>query len=234
MSTRYPPQPTWAVSALLSAVWVASGESPEAIATRLDALVGRLTAHLAIARWRTSKDQPWEGSQDVLAGLVRLHVVRDDRGKPEPESGYVCTVSGRGGRADVDMRVVAGAITAGRRLPSHRLTVEVRQAVMGGLTSQTADKLCGAVVETWQPATVSLSDSPVRRLARRANWKIDVGYRLWLSGRIGAINQVADGLTAVPLGGGTLVSAPDDWPAERVVASMTETLAANNLDEIPH
>jgi hypothetical protein len=31
-----------------------------------------------------------------------------------------------------------------------------------------------------------------------------------------------------------LISAPDDWSAERVVAAMTETLAANGLDEVPH
>lgn len=31
-----------------------------------------------------------------------------------------------------------------------------------------------------------------------------------------------------------MISAPDDWPTDRVVAAMTETLSANDLDEIPH
>ncbi|WP_235678735.1 hypothetical protein [Mycolicibacterium aubagnense] len=79
-----------------------------------------------------------------------------------------------------------------------------------------------------------LSDNPVRQLARRGNWKISVGYRTWISCEVGAVNQVADGLTATELAGGILISAPDDWSAARVVAAMMETLAANELDEVPH
>ena len=33
---------------------------------------------------------------------------------------------------------------------------------------------------------------------------------------------------------GWITQWPDDWAAERVVAAMTETLAANGLDEVPH
>ena len=235
MSRFYLAQPAWAATAVVNAVWVGAGESPEWIATNLDALVGQLGDMLGIARWRTSKGKPWEGSPEVLADLIRSHVATDDRGQPEPESGYVCTVMGRGGpRAEVDVRISAGAIAPGRRLPRHRLNIVMRQAAMGGVNSETADTLCAAVVETWRPATVVLSDRSVLRLASRGNWKIGVGYRLWLSAAVGAVSQLAEGLTAVSLGGGTLVSAPDEWPAERVVEAMTQTLAANDLDEIPH
>ncbi|WP_394330606.1 hypothetical protein [Mycobacteroides abscessus] len=51
---------------------------------------------------------------------------------------------------------------------------------------------------------------------------------------VGTVSQIADGLTATELAGGTLISAPDTWPAERVVAAMAETLATINLDEVPH
>lgn len=235
MSRLYPAQPVWAATAVVNAVWVGAGESPERIATSLDVLVSRLGDALGINRWRTSKDKPWEGTPEVLADLVRSHVVTDDRGKPEPESGYVCTLLGRGGpRAEVDVQVSAGAIAPGRRLPTHRLSIVMRQSAMGGVDSETADTLCAAVVEAWSPAMVVFSDRTVLRLARRGNWKIGVGYRLWLSSDAGAVSQLADGLTAVSLGGGTLVSAPDEWPAERVVDAMTQTLAANDLDEIPH
>ncbi len=50
----------------------------------------------------------------------------------------------------------------------------------------------------------------------------------------GIDSRIADGLSAAELSGGTLVSAPDDWSAEQVLVAMTETLAANGLDEVPH
>ena len=46
--------------------------------------------------------------------------------------------------------------------------------------------------------------------------------------------RVVDGLRAAEVAGATLISAPDDWPAEQVVAAMTETLAAHSRDEVPH
>lgn len=79
-----------------------------------------------------------------------------------------------------------------------------------------------------------LSDDPVRQIARRGGWKICVGYRAWIRSDVGAVSRLADGLTAIEMSGGTLISAPDDWPADQVVTAMTETLAANGLDEVPH
>ena len=58
--------------------------------------------------------------------------------------------------------------------------------------------------------------------------------RTWISAEVGAVTQAEDGLTVTELAGGTMISAPDDWPADRVVAAMTETLTANGLDEVPH
>lgn len=79
-----------------------------------------------------------------------------------------------------------------------------------------------------------LSDDPVRQLARRGNWKIGIGYRTWISAEVGTVIHVADGLTVSELAGGTLISVPDDWPADRVVAAVGETLRLNGLDEVPH
>ncbi len=46
--------------------------------------------------------------------------------------------------------------------------------------------------------------------------------------------RVVDGVRPAEVAGATLISAPDDWPAEQVVAAMTETLAAHSRDEVPH
>ncbi|WP_418004397.1 hypothetical protein ACNO8X_04910 [Mycobacterium sp. PDNC021] len=122
----------------------------------------------------------------------------------------------------------------GRRLPARHLHIDLWETTPGSVTSETADAVCGAAASTWQPATLTLTDSAANRLARRGNWKIGAGYRTWIGSEVGAVNHVAEGVTATELAGGTLISAPDDWPAERVVAALTETLAANGLDEVPH
>ncbi|AYE95832.1 hypothetical protein C0J29_14480 [Mycobacterium paragordonae] len=96
------------------------------------------------------------------------------------------------------------------------------------------DALCAAVAEAWTPAALSLSDLLVTRTARRGGWKIPVGYRTWVNTELGTISQLEEGLTSTELAGGMLISAPDEWPADRVVAAMTATLAANGLEEIPH
>ncbi|MGW0163029.1 hypothetical protein ACWDUN_27285 [Mycobacterium sp. NPDC003323] len=94
--------------------------------------------------------------------------------------------------------------------------------------------MCAAVASTWQPATLKLTDAATNSAARRGNWKIGIGYRTWISTEVGTITQSAEGLSVSELAGGTLISAPDDWPADRVVAAMTQTLAMNGLDEVPH
>ncbi|OHU82914.1 hypothetical protein [Mycobacterium talmoniae] len=227
-------RPVWAAKAIVRAVWVAAGESPEWIAARTDALLSELGAAFDIEDWQTPEGRRWEGSPDELTEIVRSHVITGMFGEPEPESGYGFTVSGAGPRVGFHVHVAAGLISPGGRIPGHHLTIDLREMVVGGSTSQTADTVCAAVAQTWEPSVLDLADSPVNRTARRGNWKIGVGYRLWISEEVGAIAELAEGLTSAPLAKGTLVSAPDDWPAERVVAAMTQTLAANGLDEVPH
>lgn len=86
----------------------------------------------------------------------------------------------------------------------------------------------------WQPSAVRLADAVVNSIARRGGWKIGVGYRLWIRKDVGTVETLAEGLTSREFATGTLISAPDDWPADKVVSAMTATLADNGLDEIPH
>lgn len=233
-------RPVWAAKAIVRAIWVAAGESPEWIATRTDALLSQLQGVFDIAHWETPQGQRWEGPIEMLADIVRSFVVRarptleDPLGEALPRSGYFVSLYGAGPRVGIDVRVSAGLISSGGRLPGHHLTIDLRESSVGGVTGEAGDFLCAAVARTWEPATLKLSDSIVNSLARRGNWKIGVGYRVWISDEVGSFAEVADGLTSKSLAGGTLVSAPDDWPAERVVEAMTATLAANGLDEVPH
>ncbi|MEC4856741.1 hypothetical protein R2325_14125 [Mycobacteroides chelonae] len=233
--------PIWATqSANVRAVWVAAGESPEQIATQTDSLLGELRSAFEIPEWRLTDGQPWAGSLDELAEIVRSNPVRELVGASEeignvlPGEGYSFVASGSGPRVWLRAWIAAGNPVVGSRLPRRRLTVELREVYAGALTSADGDAVCQAVASAWKPAMCDLTDDPVRRLARRGNWKIGTGYRTWISKEIGEIDHLVDLLTTTELAGGTLISAPDDWPASRVVEAVTATLRENGLDEVPH
>lgn len=233
--------PIWATqSANVRAVWVAAGESPEQIAAQTDALLAQLWSAFEVTEWRLTDGQLWEGSPDELAQIVRSNPARELVGASEeigdvlPDEGYSFVVTGAGPRVWLRAWIAAGNPVVGSRLPRRRLTVELREMYTGALTSADGDAVSAAVAGAWKPAMCDLTDDPVRRLARRGNWKIGVGYRTWISSLVGAVTQVADGLTVSKLAGGVLISAPDDWAAERVVDAVTATLRLNGLDEVPH
>lgn len=235
-----PGRPIWGTSRpSLLAIWVEAGESPEWIAMRTDALLSELGSAFGVSEWRLSNGVQWEGSPHDLANIVRSCPVRelvseDVDGDPVSGEGYTFTVSGLGPRVAPLVRISAGNVAVGRRLPRRRLSVEVRETVAGSATSEDGDAVCAAVARAWRPATTEFADLAVRQLARRGGWQIGVGYRTWISSDVGEVSHVADGLTKAEVAGGTLVSAPDDWSANRVVESMLATLSANNLDEVPH
>lgn len=240
MSVPTSVRPVWANDAFVRCFWVAVGESPEWIAGRTDALLGALGSAFGITAWTTDKGDRWEGSLDVLSEVVRRFVVRDrpTAGEPDGEAvsteGYSFIVAGAGSGVDVELHVAAGAQVLAERLPMHTLSIKLREKAPGSLTGELGDAVCAAVASTWQPSNLKLTDSAANRVARRGNWKIGIGYRTWISAEVGTVSRVADGLTATELSGGTLISAPDDWPAEQVVAAMMGTLVANGLDEVPH
>lgn len=227
-------RPVWAARSSLRAIWVATGESPEWIARRTDAFLTILGSALEIPGWETPQRERWEGPFESLVDIVQRHVTVGTFGDKEPESGYFFTVSGTSQQIGLHVRVSAGSQWPGRRVPLHTVTIDLRELVSGAVTGQVGDTLCAAVAEAWTPLTLSLSDPLVNSTARRGGWKIPVGYRTWVSSEVGSITQLAEGLTATELAAGTLISAPDDWPADRVVAAMIATLADNGLDEIPH
>lgn len=229
----------WTDSPSAHAIWVASGESPEWIADRTDALLRRLGKIFGIAAWRLATGEPWQGSSQALADLVRRNPVRDmvsaEIGETVPGEGYSLAITGDGSRVSLLIRIAAGNSVAGKRLPRRRLNIELRETQPQAFTSTDATAVCDAVAQAWQPSTVALSDNRVRQVARRGGWKVPVGYRIWISSELGAIRHTPDGLvaTATTPVVGTMVSAPDDWPAERIVAATTELLTANGIDEVP-
>lgn len=214
--------------------------SPEWIADHTDGLLRQLKSSFGVSEWELTGGQRWAGSPSALANIVRKHPVRELVGGSEeiddvlPGEGYSFVVSGAGPRVALRLWIAAGHPAVGSRLPRRRLNIEVREAQIGAVSAADGDAVCSAVARAWAPATLALTDSAVRSLARRGNWKIGVGYRTWISSEVGAVSQVSAGLTTSEVAGGTMISAPDEWPAEHVVAAMMETLNSNELDEVPH
>ncbi|SIB68257.1 hypothetical protein [Mycobacteroides abscessus] len=234
--------PVWAGESFVNAFWIATSETPEWIAARTEALLSQLGADLGITQWDTPKGHHWEawtGSGAALADIVRNRPVREAlpdgaSGDALPREGFSIVLVGVGPTITAKISIAAGSIGLGMRLPRHNLHIDLTETAPGGVSSGTGDKVCAAVASTWQPATLTLTDLATIRLARRNNWKIGAGYRTWISKEVGEVNHLVDLLTATELAGGTLISAPDDWPAERVVEAMTATLRENGLDEVPH
>lgn len=233
-------QPVWAQSPFLNAFWVETGESPEWIATRTEALLGELNSIFDVNGWQTYKGDLWKGPIEALSDIVRRFSVRGRPTADDPEGellageGYSFIVSAVGRGVELDVRVAAGYVAPGGRIPRHTLSIKLRQKTPGAITSEKGDAICAAVARTWDPSSFKLTDSATNSLARRGNWKIGVGYRTWISAEVGTVSHLVDTLTATELAGGTLISAPDDWPASRVVEAMTATLRENGLDEVPH
>lgn len=240
MTTVTAVRPAWAQDGFLRAVWVATSETPEWIAAQTNALLSALSPVFGVNTWKTYKGDRWEGSTEELANIVRRFVVRDrptaddPDGEAIPESGYSFIVSGAGHGIELSVRVVAGCIAVGRRIPMHTLAIDLRETTLGAVTSEVGNSLCRIVAQEWNPSYFKLTNSETNSLARRGNWKIGVGYRTWISAEVGTVTHLVDTLTSTELAGGTLISAPDDWPAARVVEAVTATLRENGLDEVPH
>lgn len=62
-------QPAWAHESSVRAVWVATSETPEWIATRTDALLKALGAACGVSAWATDKGDRWEGAPETLADI---------------------------------------------------------------------------------------------------------------------------------------------------------------------
>jgi hypothetical protein len=234
------PRPLWAERPSLRAFWVAIRETPEWIAARTDTLLSELRSPTGITEWQTHTGDRWAGPPAKMTDFVRSSVVRDrptgnaDKGEPLSDEGYSFILSGNATGVALQIQVAAGAAVLAARLPMHTLLIKFRETSPGGVTSELGDAVCAAVASTWEPSTLALSDSPTNREARRGGWKINVGYRTWISAAVGAVKEVAPGLSTTKLADGTMISAPDDWPAKAVVDSMMASLKANGLDEVPH
>lgn len=148
--------------------------------------------------------------------------------------GYAFWVRGFTSEAMVVAHVSAGQDHTGGRIPAQRADIEVTAVDGEHVPRAFTDAVVSSAVEGWDPLMVRLGTIEMQRLARRGNWKITPGSRLWLADAVGRIDHVADGVQAERVETGTLLTLPDDWSAQQVVDATQKTLELNGLDELPH
>ena len=217
-----------------NAVWTHTSETPEWIAARGDAVRRVLADLFGIERWTINAEAPWEGDEADLAELVRARPVSEAMGVPDPKQGYGVGLHGKGPIATAGVHINAGTAWIGRRLPAHVAHVDVFAAPDAPLPDGYEQTIIAAMAEHFDAIQVDQSDLEVFRLSKRGGWKIPLAYRLWLHDTVGAITAVADGVSTIRLGNGTLLSMPDHWEPQQVVDAALHTLELNGLDKLPH
>lgn len=216
----------------LRAVWARESESVEWIAASTQAFATGLTELLDIPQWFDTDRQPWPSDEENQRHFVRnCPVVHEDRAIIG--GGYSIWLYGPRPPSP-SFNVDAGGVGVGGRIPLHSAGLSFNPQFTSTPPPAVVNDIVALAVRAWQPLTVLYSTAAVSAASGRRNWNVPAGYRVWISPEVGTVTQVADGVTAHPLEGGTLLSAPDGWEAVAVAEAMNATLDANGLDEIPH
>lgn len=215
------------------AVWARTGATPEWISERIDQLLTRVGEILSVGPWDVVGGSGWPGTASERVDFVRSRV-NAGSGQAQVQDGYSVTASARNAAVHVTSHTQAGNVSVGRRVPSHISLLDVVPTGAGAVRPEAADELVLALVRAWSPLLVTLGVTEQFRIDRRGGWRIPAANRVWLSEAVGPVRSAAPGIGVRTLEGGTLLSAPDDWDAQRVVDEMAKTREMNGLDVLPH
>ncbi|KJQ55986.1 hypothetical protein [Microbacterium sp. SA39] len=228
------------------ASWTRVAESPEWIATRTDELLRNLSVALGIDDWhmllpsRNLDDPedpggervPWAGD---LPALVRRSAMTDAFDSVGPDEGYSFGLHGRASTGDdVTVSVDAGDHLVGRRIPRHRLSLELAAADGGKVDDGTAGILIKTAAQSFDPQIVERISPALNKLAGRKGWQIRPSSHLWLHDDVLVDPELPRGMSAERVGSGSLYSVPTDWTHEQVNAVHNDFRALNGIDVLPH
>lgn len=227
-----------ATKANLLTFWDGHPEDAESVARRTAATIQRLGVLFPVDGWRYSKGRVWGMWPAALpeqSAWVASKVFTSQDGVPEPVRGFSLSLSQEVDGHFIDMRIRAGSSILGGRMPANRARVTIEKGTPGPIDTSVVDPIIEAVVDVWEPLAGNFRDDTVLDLALpTTSWQVPIGHRIWLHQDIATIDQVAAGITITHRETGTVLAAPDDWPAHQVVDAMRETLAMNNVDSVPH
>jgi hypothetical protein len=225
----------WADRVAIRVVLDRVAEPPEAIAACTEAFVRAFEGRFGPTDWEVIDGPAWTGSAAELTEIVRARPSTGATGEPDPSDGYVYSLYRRvGPRAAMSMIVDVGGRFLGRRLPSQNVLANLINPPGVPVEPAAADAMLESLIEAWQPLFASLSTYPINEVARRGQWKIPAGYRVWLRDGSVPLTEVADGVTLHPFAGGTMIRVPDHWAPEVISARLVETYERNGVDVVPH
>ena len=227
-----------ATKANLLTFWDGHPEDAESVARRTAATIQRLGVLFPVDGWRYSKGRVWGMWPATLpeqSAWVASKVFTSQDGVPEPVRGFSLSLNQEVDGHFIDMGIRAGSNIRGGRMPANRARVTIEKRTPDPIDPSVVDPIVEAVVDVWEPLAGNFRDDTVLRLARPStSWQVPIGHRIWLHQDIATIDQAAAGITITHREAGTVLAAPDDWPARQVVDAMRETLAMNNVDGVPH
>ena len=216
----------------LRAVWARNAEPVEWIAAATSTFVAGLKALIDVPEWVHGESIPWPTEENAQRELIAISQVKYE-GEIAVGAGYGLTLYGASPPSP-RLTIGAGSREVGARTPMHFAGLGFNPRYTSTPPREVLDDLVAFSVRAWQPLVVNYTMTAVQAESGRGGWHVPAGYRVWISPEMGALDEVADGLTARPMEGGTLLSVPDDWEAVAVAEAMNATLDANGLDEIPH
>lgn len=222
----------WADASLLGK-WDARAQTPADVASETAALIAAIDEALDTAGWVTHDSRLFPADTEAQADLVRSFVSRDAHGDAHPASGYSFSLIGAGVSIQATVRVRAGSQHVGRRVPSNAVSVLLKGSV-GSANRVVAARVFDRFVDVWAPTSAAARDQAIATASSGRGARAPVvGYRTWVSNRLGAVTSAAEGLTVASSAAGCLISAPDDWPPRDIAAAMVATLEASDIVTLP-
>ena len=227
--------PTWAGSkTTVLGIWGARGESAAQLAERTATLLATFDDVLGTREWLLTDDRPFPADPAAQAAVVEEFVSRDAHGDPTPAAGVSFALSSVAAPVAVTLRVLAGGAVPTRRVAPNRVVVELVPTGPETLSPSVVDAVFDGVVRAWSPTSAAFRDSALATATQgRGGYAPVIGYRTWVSRQVGAVSEAAEGLALDAQDEGTLITAPDSWPAARVAAAVLATLESNAVPAIP-
>jgi len=214
----------------LVVIWDRGEEPVDWIAASTNTFVTGLTELLDLPRLRDAYRNLWPVDEEEQRRFVHANPVTYED-EIHRERGYSVWLYGVEGspRLNID---AGGPRGEGGRIPLHRAGLNFDPRYTPTPPRETIDDLVALAVRAWQPLLVCWTTTDVVQASGRHGWGVRAGYRVWISTDVGTVTETADGITARPLEGGTLITAPDEWDALRVAHAVNATLDANGLHDI--
>lgn len=220
---------------VVAARWARTNETPEEIAQMTARFLNELSPEIDISKWGKPNSVK-NVDANSIANYIKETDRLDDMSSPELD-GYRLTLGVYDTPSTTDLltslNINAGAAEIPRLIPSPSAMQTFYNSEWNGIKKLGTCSMT-AMISAFDPIVVSFHDAELNLCdPRRDSWAVPLGYYVWINDSVGPIKSFAPGLQVARLKNGTLITVPDEWPAEKVAESLLETYSQNNIRDIP-